>query len=264
MGQVYLGAVPLLVLILAGLRGLLWEREVRFYTVACGVMLLYALGWYTPVFRLFYEVLPGVDLFRRPADATFLIGALAAILAGYGVHRLFSDPPAFWERRHLAIAAGSVLVAFLIGIGLAFWLGKLGQLPVPLTAAALSFGGAALALTAVRAHIAATPMLAAVVLAGFTTADLAYNNGPNGATALPTAHYDVLDPATRNPTIAFLKKTVQNETRRDRIELAGLGFHWPNASLTALQQGDRCDRHCGSAGPARVRGAVPFLPLHSR
>jgi len=233
MGQVYLGAIPLLLLILAGLRGLLWEREVRFYTVACGVMLLYALGWYTPVFRLFYEVLPGVDLFRRPADATFLIGALAAILAGYGVHRLFSDPPAFWERRHLAIAAGLVLVAFLIGIGLAVWLGKLRQVPLPLTAAVLSFAGAALALAAAGTRIAAQPMLAAVILAALTTADLAYNNGPNGATALPTAHYDVLDPATRNPTIASLKdKVVQNETRRDRIELAGLGFHWPNASLT--------------------------------
>jgi hypothetical protein len=233
MGQVYIGAIPLLLLILAGVCGALWEREVRFYTVACGAMLLYAFGWYTPVFRLFYEVLPGVDLWRRPADATFLIGALAAILAGYGVHRLFSDPPALWERRYVSTAAAVVLAAFLVSIGLAVWLGKLGQLPIPLAAAALSFAGAALALVAVRSHLATKPMLAAAILAAFTTVDLAYNNGPNGATALPTAHYDVLDPATRNPTIAFLKgKVVQNATRRDRIELAGLGFHWPNASLT--------------------------------
>ena len=76
---------------------------------------------------------------------------------------------------------------------------------------------------AARLRLAKSPMLAAAVLAAFTTVDLAYNNGPNGATALPTAHYDVLDPATRNPTIAFLKeKVVQNGTRRDRIELAGL------------------------------------------
>ena len=40
----------------------------------------------------FYELLPGVSLYRRPADATFLIGALAAILAGYSTHRLFSEP----------------------------------------------------------------------------------------------------------------------------------------------------------------------------
>jgi hypothetical protein len=233
MGQVYLGAIPLLLLMLAGLRGILWEREVRFYTVAGAAMLLYAFGWYTPVFGLFYEALPGVGLWRRPADATFLIGALAAILAGYGVHRLFTDPPALWERHHLAIAAGAVLSALLLSIGLAVWLGRLGQLPVPLAAAAFSFTGAALALLAARPHLAKKPMLAAAIVAAFTTIDLAYNNGPNGATALPPAHYDVLDPATRNPTIALLKsKVVQNAARRDRIELAGLGFHWPNASLT--------------------------------
>jgi hypothetical protein len=233
MGQVYLGAIPLLLLILGGLRGFLWEREVRFYTVACGAMLIYAFGWYTPAFRIVYEVLPGVHLYRRPADATFLIGALAAILAGYGVHRLFSGPPAAWERRHLTIAAGAVLAAFAIGLGLALWLGKVAQVPLPLAAAALSFAGAALALAVAGPRMATKPMLAAAILAAFTVADLAYNNGPNGATALPTAHYDVLDPATRNATIAFLRqKVVQNETRRDRIELAGLGFHWPNASLT--------------------------------
>ena len=40
------------------------------------LMLLYALGWYTPAFRGMYEILPGVNLYRRPADAVFLIGAL--------------------------------------------------------------------------------------------------------------------------------------------------------------------------------------------
>jgi hypothetical protein len=233
MGQVYIGAIPLALLFLAGLRGLLWEREVRFLAVAGAALLLYAFGWYTPVFRLLYELLPGVGLFRRPADATFLIGAVAAVLSGYAAHRLFEDPTTRWERRHVAITAGAVLLALAVAIGLALWLGRLGQLPWPLATAVLSFSGAALALAAARMRLAHRPMLAAAVLAAFTIADLAYNNGPNGATALPTATYDVLDPATRNATIAFLKhKVVQNETRRDRIELAGLGFHWPNASLT--------------------------------
>jgi hypothetical protein len=233
MGQVYIGAIPLLLLILAGARGLLWEREVRFFTVVAGLLLLYALGWYTPVFRLFYELLPGVDLFRRPADATFPIGALAAILAGYAAHRLLQGAPSTWERRHAAIAAAVVAGAFATAVGLALWLGRLGSLPVPMTAALLSFAGAALVLAVVRTRLVPQPLLAAAALAAFTTVDLAYNNGPNGATALPTAHYDVLDPRTRNATIALLKaKVVTGDTRRDRVELAGLGFHWPNASLT--------------------------------
>jgi hypothetical protein len=233
MGQVYIGAIPLVLLLLAGLRGLLWEREVRFFAIAVAALLLYAFGWYTPVFRLLYELLPGVGLFRRPADATFLLGAVAAILAGYAAHRLFNDPLSAWERRHVATAAAAVLLAFAVAIGLALWLDRLGRLPLPLAAAAVSFAGAALVLAAARTRLTHRPMLAAAILAASTTVDLAYNNGPNGATALPTAYYDVLDPATRNPTIAFLKeKVVQNETRRDRVELAGLGFHWPNASLT--------------------------------
>jgi len=65
------------------------------------------------------------------------------------------------------------------------------------------------------------------------TLDLAYNNGPSSATAQPPARYDLLQPNTHNATIAILKsKVVTDETRRDRIELAGLGFDWPNASLT--------------------------------
>jgi hypothetical protein len=232
MGQVYFGAIPLVLLLLAGVRGLVWEREVRFYTIAAGAMLLYALGWYTPVFRIFYAVLPGVDLYRRPADATFLIGALAAILAGYAGHRLLTDKD-LWERRHAAIAAGIVAGAFAIAVGLALWLGRVGSLPVPMSAAVLSFAGAALVLHLVHTRLAPQPMLAVAALVAFTTVDLAYNNGPNGATALPTAHYDVLDPRTRNATMALLKeKAVQTDTRRDRVELAGLGFHWPNASLT--------------------------------
>ena len=93
MGELYIGALPLLLLLIAAVRGQLWAREIRFFTCAAGVALLYALGWYTPVFRVLYALLPGVDLYRRPADATFLIGALGAILAGYGAHRLLERAP---------------------------------------------------------------------------------------------------------------------------------------------------------------------------
>ena len=94
MGELYIGAIPLLLLLTAAVRGQLWAPEIRFFTCAAGVALVYALGWYTPVFRVLYALLPGVDLYRRPADATFLIGALGAILAGYGAHRLLSEPRA--------------------------------------------------------------------------------------------------------------------------------------------------------------------------
>ena len=125
--------------------------------------------------------------------------------------------------------------------------------------------------------MATNRLLAVVVLAGVTTVDLAYNNGPSSSTAQPPAMYDVLQPDTRNATIAILKsKVVADATRRDRIELAGLGFHWPNASLTHCLEntlgynplrlalysaGDRRRGPRRPARPAQVRAAVPVLSL---
>ena len=71
----------------------MWARDIRFFPAALVLVLLYALGWYTPAFRLMYEIMPGVDLFRRPADATFIIGFLIAVIAGYLVHRVLSGTP---------------------------------------------------------------------------------------------------------------------------------------------------------------------------
>ena len=233
MGQLYIGAIPVILLILATLRGRLWAHEIRFFTIAAGIALLYALGWYTPVFRWLYELLPGVSLYRRPADATFLIGALAAILAGYSTHRLFGEPLAELSRRHVMFVLGFIATAFEVAIGLGWWLGRLSDLVLPLTTAAISLAAGAGALAVARRRVPLQPALAAAIITAFMVADLAYNNGPNGSTALPPQTYDVLQPKTANATIALLKsKVVDTGTRRDRIELAGLGFHWPNASLT--------------------------------
>lgn len=234
-GQLYIGAVPALLLMLGLASGVVWAREVRFFTVALMVTLLYALGWYTPVFRLMYAALPGVDLYRRPADAVFEIGFLAAILAGYGAHRLFTfDWPELTRARVFVVAAITTsALAAAIAVGLHF--GRLEQAALPLTAAAVAFAGGGAALFAAATIMPLRPALAAVVLAGFTVADLAYSNGPGSATALPPATYDVLQPDTRNETIRVLQEKVaasRSGTRRDRVELAGLGFHWPNASMT--------------------------------
>jgi hypothetical protein len=233
MGELYIGAIPLLLMGVGVLRGWLWAREVRFFTVAAAVALVYALGWYTPVFRLFYELLPGVSLYRRPADATFLMGALAAVLAGYSTHRWFSAPSTHLSRRQAAVLAGTVVAALAFAITLGWLLDRVPNLVWPLTTALFSFAAGAAALLFAQWRMALQPALAVAAIAGVTVADLAYNNGPNGSSALPPSVYDVLEPATKNQTIAILKsKVVHSDTRRDRIELAGLGFHWPNASLT--------------------------------
>jgi hypothetical protein len=233
MGVIYMGAVPLLLLGMAAMRGRLWEHQIRFFALVAVAALIYALGRYTPFLFISFNLLPGVDLFRRPADATFLIGALGAILAGYATHRVFQEPHAPLDRRHVLIVFGLIATAFEIAICLAWWFGRLPQFAPPLATGALSFGIGALVLLWARSRIPAQPLLAAAALTAFTTVDLAYNNGPSSSTGLSPSVYDVLSPTTTNATIAILKSNiVDSDTRRDRIELAGLGFHWPNASLT--------------------------------
>jgi hypothetical protein len=234
-GEMYVGALPLLLVALGLLGGRLWDHEIRFFTVLLIVMLLYALGAYTPAFRAIYEIVPGVSLYRRPADAVFLIGALLAILAGYMTHRMFTAP---WVKPSRTVVAGIVVLctaAIATAIGLGVWLDRVPRLWLPLALAVGIFSVAAALIAWGHSRLVVQPTLVALTFAALTAADLAYNNGNNGSSALPPANYEVLEPTSRNPTIAWLKARIaetRSATRRDRIELAGLGFHWPNASMT--------------------------------
>ncbi len=106
-------------------RGLRW-----FFTGLGGVALLFALGTHTPVWHLFYVLLPGVRLFRAPSTAIFLWGFGAATLGGFGLDRIFraasEDDEAAWRRilLVLGIEAGVLVVLALLassGALASFW-----------------------------------------------------------------------------------------------------------------------------------------------
>src|SRR3954453_5651083 len=127
MGLVYAGALTLVAVMSFGfIRGLAWAREIRFFTIAAGLLLLYTLGSYTPAFYLMYDLLPAVALYRRPADATFVLVALIALIAGYLVHRWLTGTvtPASRLQRAceitcaIVLVAGALALAFsVVGIG---------------------------------------------------------------------------------------------------------------------------------------------------
>ncbi len=235
MGQMYIGALPAVLLIWGMFTGILWGREIRVVTIALVFALLYGLGWYTPVFKIMHAIVPGVDLYRRPADAVFVIGFFASVLAGYACHCVLNGAPraiAHWRR---ALVFAVPVAAFAAMIGLAIHHGKLADAWPAIAVPALLVLTAAAGLWFITAKQITSPVLITAVIAAFMAVDLAYSNGPGGATALPPQTFDVLDPKTGNDTIALLKqKTAQSRsaTRRDRVEIAGFGFHWPNASLT--------------------------------
>src|SRR5262249_49384371 len=141
MGELYIGALPLVLLLLAAMRGWLLAREARFFMGAAAVALVYALGWYTPLFPVLYALLPGAALYRPPADAAFLWGALGAPLAGYSIPRLCAAPD--MSRQTMRIAAATLVVVFVPAIGLALWLGRLPLIQLPLMAALISFAATA-------------------------------------------------------------------------------------------------------------------------
>lgn len=235
MGQVYVGALPALLLLTVGLaRGALWAREIRIFTIALALMVLYALGDYTPLFKPIYHVIPGVSLFRRPADATFLIGMLAAIIGGYLAHVLITtELPKLSRHRQLLGPAlvGLLMVAALV---LAFRHGHIGDAIKPTLHATAWLAAAGAALAWLSRDPRRHGTLAVIALAAFMSGDLYANNGPNESTALPVAQFDVLNPNCKNETIRFLKSRLKANTdrsRRDRVELVGLGFSWPNLGL---------------------------------
>jgi hypothetical protein len=231
-GQVYAGALPLVAILGFGLlRGWAWAREIRFFSIAFILLLLYALGRYTPAFRAIYELVPGVSLFRRPADATFVLGFVLAIIAGYLVHCWLSraGPPLAWWQRVAGIVLAAALVA--LAIYLAWRIGTLAAAVPPVVTGSVLAAGAIATLATVRRllHPAAAGLLVA-----FMVVDLRWNNGPNESTGLPPSTYDALRPDSQNETIALIKRRLAETSapdRRDRVELTGLGYHWPNASL---------------------------------
>jgi hypothetical protein len=235
MGLLYAGALTAIALVSFGLiRGAGWAREIRFFTIAAAVILLYALGGYTPVFSVIYDLLPGVDLYRRPADATFVLVALLAMIAGYLVHRWLAGTlsrPGGWQRV-CEIACPILLVA--AALALAHSVAGIGPALVPVATALVLTGAAVVVLVSTRALNARWPLAAAGLLAAFMAVDLAWNNAPHISTALPPQRFAALAPPNGNETVRLLHARLAQAAapdRRDRVELIGIGYHWPNLGL---------------------------------
>jgi hypothetical protein len=78
------------------------------------------------------------------------------------------------------------------------------------------------------------PVAGVALIAAFMAADLAWNNAPHNSTALPRDNFNSLRPNTTNETVRLLKARLAAAAapdRRDRVEMIGIGYHWPNLSL---------------------------------
>ena len=233
MSALYMGILPVMAIVVIGVgRQALKSRAAWPLITGFLLAVFYALGRYSPFFDIFYH-LPGTDLFRRPADSTFYIGAYGALLGGYCLSRALNGtlPPLQqpWFR-------GSLFFVFfwmLAAIGLAFYKSQWQVAHFAILTACLFMLGAQI-LTGRAIERRGHPVVMIGFISLFMLCDLGFNNGPNESTALPPAEFEVLNSHSQNETLKTIQRALAKNAafdHRDRVEIIGLGFHWPNASM---------------------------------
>lgn len=123
-----------------GLRTQWTDRAVRFAAAAGIAGWVYVLGANTPLHRLLYEVLPGMDKARVPVRGLFLVNFAVCLMAGFGVEALLHRRVA----RRFAIGAAAALACLAAVAHLAFPVAAPGSPALVRAAAAAALVAAAL------------------------------------------------------------------------------------------------------------------------
>jgi Bacterial membrane protein YfhO len=231
----FVGVVPVVLLLWFGVAsGGVWRRGRRLVAAVLVISLLFMLGRYTPVFAWAFDVVPGIDMFRRPIDANFVFGMAMAILAGHLLADYMRDglPPA----RILAIA-----IVAASALGLLVWAvifsQQSGHGAQALTAVAMTAPIILLVvgiLACAKDRRARTA--AAAVVTGVAIAELLYWNAAFRLNAESRLNYAVLEqPAGADAqAIAILEQALRADHDRGeypRVEVLGMGGPWQNLAV---------------------------------
>ena len=197
-------------------------------------MLLYALGWYTPAFHAIYDVLPGIAYYRRPADATFVLGALIAVMAGYFVHCWVDGAVGKPTRTQRAVEIGiaPALVCCAVWLAARWWARRRDCHRSRTVSSARRRRSPRWRWCA--SSIRAQPLAAATLLTLVMAADFVWNAAPHVSTGLPSKTFEALAPDTRNETVRLIRSRLAADAapdRRDRVEMIGIAYHWQNLAL---------------------------------
>ena len=172
----YMGAVMLLLVAI----GFVNSRRNRYWWLFVGLgvfALTLALGGSTPIYRLWYEILPGTKRFRAPGIAFFVVAFALVAMAALALERLAEEV----ERRWSTLRGGRneegtlVVVPWVVGgvVALGFVLGA--SAPTEAGASAYRFAlfaavAGALIVLWIRGNLGST--LLALALAAITVVDL--------------------------------------------------------------------------------------------
>jgi hypothetical protein len=231
----FVGFVPIVLLLWLGiLGGGAFRRGRVMITAIAAAAVIYALGRYTPLFALAYEWVPGVDKFRRPVDANFLLVVALALICGH----LLSDYvraglPRLRIVASIAVVAGVAgLLAWAIIFSAQQGHGTEALLAV-LKAVALALG--AIAILA----FSRTPrarVVAASVVTLIAAGDLLWWNVAFRLNAQRHSAYTVLEePRPADAKVIDLIERLVRERQalgeRPRIEVVGMGGPWQNLAM---------------------------------
>ena len=240
----FIGTIPALFILWHGIAGgRLFAREFRFFLVLGLLAILYALGRYTPGFEAIFDHMPGVNLYRRPADATFLINIALAFSSGYLVHRYAKEGMPRWSKATLgqfrialpALALALVIAAIASALTFAV---KAGQVQATLTEAGVGLLTAALLMLAVAKLSGPSSRREALVLAlvVLTGAELIGRHAASALNAEPAGRYTIFTqlPPEQLQGLQILKRELAERHKQGeypRVEILGLKGSWQNASM---------------------------------
>lgn len=237
----FVGSLPLVLLVWHGLAGgRLLERGARSFSILLACALFYAVGRNTALFGYVFDWMPGVSLYRRPADATFVVNIALAFSSGYLLHRFIEEGSPSLDLSEPIAAMRPVLTsiatAWLVGSGLAFayQAGHLDRSLRALASALLIVFAAGILLAVMR-----TPkrrVVAAALLVAGTAGQLVWRNAASALNAEPlswyTANAELLPDQARG--IAALRQDMAEHRLAGvdpRVEVQGIDGPWQNAAM---------------------------------
>lgn len=209
--------------------------RLRFFTGLAAASLIYALGSHTPAFRWVFDLVPGISLYRRPADACFVLVFAIAMLAGGSLDALIRHGVGRTSRLALglmaAIAAGLVVFALARAPSWTHVLVATSAL-----AGALLAGGGAVWLVRALAARPARPVFA-IAFAALVTGELAFHNVTTPINAEAKSVYAVFSsaPSPDRDALGQVLGSLEADHargRRPRVEILGPENGWQNAGMT--------------------------------
>jgi hypothetical protein len=238
---VFAGTLPALLLLWHGLAGRrAASRGIRFFVIVAVIAVIYGLGRFTPIFEPVFDFMPGVDLYRRPADSTFIINFAFAMLAGFLLDRFCRDGlPKLRVPGNLSpLLTGLAIICVAATLAIALDLGiKAGHAGYALREIFLGFAVAAAGvLVMLRATTPRARLVAAAAIAAITSGELVLRHAASAVDAEPAAYYSAygaMSPSEK-AGLAALKKAIaerKEEGARPRVEILGLAHGWENASM---------------------------------